>query len=140
MQNFSHFSELDREILNSCRSVANTCTLKKPKGKDVTNLIGIDVRRAYTSEMAKITRVPVFNEFDRFFDYDGHEIEEYTLYIVKSVNFDTFFNKKYNLAYGKFLSEELSYNPSAKIVAFKRPSNIKKVNYKKHIDELYRRR
>ena len=88
--------------------------------------------------MAKIKRVPVFNEFDTFLDFDGHETEEYTLYIVKSVNCDTFFNKKYNLAYGKFSSEELSYNPSAKIVAFKRPSNIKKVNYKKHINELYR--
>ena len=40
------------------------------------DLVGIDIRRAYTAELLQVTKVPVFNEFDKFVPYDGHEHEK----------------------------------------------------------------
>ena len=48
-----------------------------------------------------------------------------------------FFNKKYCLVYGKFLKKLLKHNVRLKILWYKQPSNIYKVDYKKLIDELY---
>ena len=47
-----------------------------------------------------------------------------------------FFNKKYCLVYGKFLKKLLKHNVKLKILWYKQPSNIYKVDYKKLIDEL----
>ena len=46
-------------------------------------LNSLDVRKAYTSCMEKITQIPVFGYFDYYKKYDGHEIEDYTMYVVR---------------------------------------------------------
>ena len=44
------------------------------------------------------------------------------------------FNKVYNLVYGKFLN----HFKDVEILAFKMPSSIKKVDYKKIVQDLYK--
>ena len=55
-----------------------------------SDLIEIDVTRAYTAAFNKIDRIPIFNEFDCFMCYTGQEIEELTLYIIESTTFNIF--------------------------------------------------
>ena len=57
-----------------------------------------------------------------------------TLYYVKGKVKNIFFNKTYNLMYRKFLKH---YADVVEIMYYKTPSNIKKVDYKKLIDELW---
>ena len=47
-----------------------------------------------------------------------------------------FFNKKYNLVYGKFLKQLLKRDIKLKILYYKQPNHVYKVNYKKISDEL----
>ena len=43
----------------------------------------IDINKAYTSNLIDIKQFPVFSVFDIFLEYDGHNIEDYTHYIVQ---------------------------------------------------------
>ena len=57
-----------------------------------------------------------------------------TLYLVKSKRRNLFFNRTYNLIYGKFLKK---YSDDVEVIYYKIPSNTYKVNYKKLVDELW---
>ena len=46
-----------------------------------------------------------------------------------------FFNRTYNLIYGKFLKK---YADDVEVIYYKIPSNTYKVNYKKIVDELWK--
>jgi hypothetical protein len=46
-------------------------------------LLGIDSRKAYTSDFMDIEYYPVFNHFDIWQKYDNHQLDDYTQYIVK---------------------------------------------------------
>ena len=65
-------------------------------------LMGIDSRKAYTSDFMSIKYYPVFNTFDIWQEYDNHKIEDYAQYIV---NVDTqyanpvLFSGKYSRCY-----------------------------------------
>ena len=122
-------SNHDIEILNSCRTVANTCTLRMLQKKVKT--AGVDLIKAHTSFLQNITEVPVFNEFDSFKPYDGSKIEPLSFYVVEAAEKDLFFNARYNIVIGSILQEELNYNKSIKIIQYNRPSNIKQVDFKK---------
>ena len=56
-------------------------------------------------------------------------------YLVKSKGRNLFFNRTYNLIYGKFLKK---YAEHVEIIYYKIPSNTYKVNYKKIVDELWK--
>ena len=43
----------------------------------------VDLNKAYTSNLMDIQCFPVFSVFDIFLPYDGHQIEDYTQYIVQ---------------------------------------------------------
>ena len=58
-----------------------------------------------------------------------------TLYLVKSKRRNLFFNRTYNLIYGKFLEK---YADDVEVIYYKIPSNTYKVNYKKIVDELWK--
>ena len=125
----SFYNTNDINILNEYRTIANN-------GYNYSfndNLIEIDINKAYTFQLSQISEIPVFNEFDTFENYNNNEIKDLSLYIVKTNIYNSFFNKKYNLVYGKFLK----YFENLDIIAFKTPSEIKKVNYSKIIDTLY---
>lgn len=99
----------------------------------VGNIIGIDDVRAYTSILKNIERVPVFDTFDRYEQYDGHEIEDYTYYIVKGSNDFIAFETEYTRMYG-FLLKQCKYE---KVIYYLRPSKFAKINTEKIINNIY---
>ena len=71
------------------------------------------------------------------YDYiknDFNKMNDLTLYLVKSKVRNLFFNRTYNLIYGKFLKK---YYDDVEAIYYKNPSNTYKVNYKKLINELW---
>ena len=96
----SCLTELDILCLNEYRTIANIGMLK-----NITEaVVEIDVSKAYTSAFRRIKKVPIFNEFDNFRIYRQEPILDFNLYLVKTDDLNLFFNKQYNLCYGKFLN------------------------------------
>jgi hypothetical protein len=96
--------------------------------------------KAYTKSTIDIFEVPCFSEFDIWqkYDYsknDFNKMNDLTLYLVKSRVRNLFFNRAYNLIYGKFLSK---YADDVEVIYYTIPSNTYKVNYKKIVDELWK--
>ena len=133
------YSDVDVKILDECRTIV-------PSGyfnDDVKmgKLREIDENKAFTNAGCKIKEIPVFNEFDIWKKYKGGNINQLhclTLYLVEVGKGNIFFNKKFNLVYGKFLMKLLNRNIDIKIHYYKQPSKIMKVNYKKIIDALWK--
>ena len=67
--------------------------------------------------------------------YNNEPISLNDLYIVKVKSGNLFFNKTYNLCYGKFIREFLA---DAQIIAYKSPSFVKKVDYTKLVKKLFK--
>jgi hypothetical protein len=104
----SYYSTEDINILDEYRTVANAGLLEKlPKRSE---LVEIDVSKAYTRAFMNIEQIPVFNEFDVWETYDQEKIKDDYLYIVEVSKFNLFFNKKINLCYGYFLKKFLDLN------------------------------
>jgi hypothetical protein len=71
--------------------------------------------------MKLITKIPKFTVFDVWTAYDNSEIQDYTLYTVRSKKTNLLFNKRNNLMYGLVLKEyELEYT----ITYQKKPSFV----------------
>ena len=102
---------------------------------------GIDINKAFTHAGGSIKYIPKFTQFDIFRPFDEDcstdQFNNLTLYIVEVYEGNIFFNKKYCLVYGKLLKKLLKHNVKLKILWYKQPSNIYKVDYKKLVDELY---
>jgi hypothetical protein len=97
----SYYSDVDVKILDEYRTVANTGLFGD--NCDTKDLVEIDMSKAYTYALTQITEIPVFNIFDNFENYNSETIDDLSLYIVENHSLNTFFNKQYNLCYGKFL-------------------------------------
>ena len=72
--------------------------------------IEIDIRKEFLHAFNKIKEIPVFTQFDmrKHYDYMKHDLRklhEFILYLVKANKPTMFFNKIYNLKYGRFLAE-----------------------------------
>ena len=136
----SYYTDLDVEILDECRTIVPYGRFKHLV-KD-TELCSIDKRKAFSKSASDIVKVPAFKEFDVWKPYgdksDVHKYGDYTLYLVKACQGNIFFNKKFNLVYGKHLKQLISRGVVVKILFYKKPSHIHKVKYKKAIDDLYR--
>ena len=108
---------------------------------NIKKLRDIDIRKAFTFGGCCIKYIPRFTEFDVFNPFtqncDINSLNNLTLYIVEVYEGNIFFNKKYNLIYGKFLKQLLKRDIKLKILYYKQPNHVYKVNYKKIIDELY---
>jgi hypothetical protein len=96
--------------------------------------VEIDRNKAFTAAFSEITQIPIFNEFDNFRAYQGEAIEDLTLYVVRAEKHDLFFNRRYNLSYGIFIRKKTD---NIRIMACKRPSFIKKVDYRQIAEELF---
>ena len=136
----SYYTDLDVEILDECRTIVPYGSFKHLV-KD-TELCSIDKRKAFSKSASDIVKVPVFKEFDIWKPYgdksDVNRFGDYTLYLVKACQGNIFFNKKFNLVYGKHLKQLISRGVVVKILFYKKPSHIHKVKYKRAIDDLYR--
>lgn len=123
----------------------------------------LDVRKAYTSCMQSIDKIPVFGYFDYYREYDNHEIEDYTMYIVwiryDLTKYELDFDKKRKEKTSRKILEQLTIlfpQSVARVYGFKlksslellkhvhysiryyrRPSSIYSVDYKAAIDEVY---
>ena len=136
----SYYTDLDVELLDECRTIVPYGSFNHLV-KD-TELCSIDKRKAFSKSASDIVKVPVFKEFDVWKPYgdksDVHKYGDYTLYLVKACQGNIFFNKKFNLVYGKHLKQLISRGVVVKILFYKKPSHLHKVKYKKAIDDLYR--
>ena len=133
----SQYDDVDIEILDECRTVVPLGYLDK--NIDVNELVEIDRSKAFTWAFNQITKIPIFNAFDSWKAWDGtldiNRLSSLTLYKVEVSKADIFFNKKFNIIYGKFLRKMDLTN--IKIIYYKMPSYIHKVNYKSIVDELW---
>ena len=133
----SQYDDVDIEILDECRTVVPLGYLDK--NVDVKNLVEIDRSKAFTWAFNQITKIPIFNAFDSWKAWDGtldiNKLSSLTLYKVEVLKGNMFFNKKFNIIYGKFLRKMDLTN--IKIIYYKMPSYIHKVNYKSIVDELW---
>ena len=133
----SQYDDVDIEILDECRTVVPLGYLDK--NIDVNELVEIDRTKAFTWAFNMINKIPIFNAFDSWKAWDGtldiNKLSSLTLYKVEVLKGNMFFNKKFNIIYGKFLRKmDLS---NIKIIYYKIPSYIHKVNYKSIVDELW---
>ena len=87
-------------------------------------LMGIDARKAYTSDFMSIEYFPVFNYFDIWREYDNHKIDDYTQYIVKvdpEYANPILFSGTYSRCYGYKLNR---INEKFIVMYYKKPSNL----------------
>ena len=135
----SYYNEVDIQILKECKTIV-------PSGKfckdvPMKKIKEIDINKAFTHAGGGIKYIPKFTQFDIFRPFDENcstdQFNSLTLYIVEVYEGNIFFNKKYCLVYGKFLKKLLKHNIKLKILWYKQPSNIYKVDYKRLIDELF---
>ena len=133
----SQYDDVDIEILDECRTVVPLGYFDK--NIDVENLVEIDRSKAFTWAFNQISKIPIFNAFDSWKAWDGtldiNKLSSLTLYKVEVLKGNMFFNKKINIIYGKFLRKMDLTN--IKIIYYKIPSYIHKVNYKSIVDELW---
>ena len=133
----SQYDDVDIEILDECRTVVPLGYLDKHV--EFKNLVEIDRTKAFTWAFNQISKIPIFNAFDSWKVWDGtldiNKLSSLTLYKVEVLKGNMFFNKKFNIIYGKFLRKmDLS---NIKIIYYKQPSYIHKVNFKSIVDELW---
>ena len=76
------------------------CTFKF----DESEMVALDLNKAYTSNLMDMKKFPVFNSFDKYMEYDNHDIEDYTMYYVQATRQDDgsaiLFGSLYSRAYG----------------------------------------
>ena len=118
----SFYSDLDVEILDESRTIVLFGSFKHLHN-DVEPC-SIDRRKAFSKAGSEIVKVPVFKEFDVWKPYgdkaDVNRFGDYTLYLVKACQGNIFFNKKFNLVYGKHLKQLISRGVVVKILFYKK--------------------
>ena len=100
-------------------------------------LIGIDSRKAYTSDFMSIEYYPVFNHFDIWNIYDNHKIDDYTQYIVKvdpEYANPILFSGTYSRCYGYILNR---INEKFIVMYYKKPSNLVLSNSRSLVENVF---
>ena len=137
-------------LFENCRTIVpsgklyNIGKLYKQRGISMSDMVELDVRKAFTKAFIDINRVPVFSQFDEWKPYRGEEIKNLTLHMVKVNKVSLFFQRTHCLVYGKFLKHLMDTDARGRseaetitIIYYKRPSFTYKTNYKKTIDDLW---
>ena len=120
----SFYNETEIKILDECHSIVPSAELNRyyqmynNLTKEYNNFwcdfrddfIEIDMSKAFTCAMTKINRIPVFNQFDIWREYDKRTMDtnknhDLTLNMVKSRVENIFLNQDFSLVYGKFLKQ-----------------------------------
>ena len=93
---------------------------------------------AYSKGIGVVTYIEFRKIYDLRLFLNPDELQQAIRNIVINGNHNLFFNKKYNLVYGKFLKEFINENKThkIKILYYKQPSFIHKVEYTSIIYEL----
>ena len=98
------------------------------------------MNKAFTYAMTKINRIPVFNQFDIWREYDKRTMDinknhDLTLYMLKSRVENIFLNQDFSLVNGKYL-KQISFQ--YEILYYKVPSFVYEVNYHDIINQLWK--
>ena len=99
-------------------------------------LLGVDSRKAYTSDFMDIEHYPVFNHFDIWQEYDNSDIEDYNQYIVKvdrNAN-PILFSSTISRCYGYKLNR---INENYEVLYMKKPSNLILSNSKDLVKKVF---
>jgi hypothetical protein len=96
--------------------------------RDTDRFSCVDLSKAYTSCLNQMVYFPVFNEFDMWQPYHGHELEDYTQYFVvvplEAID-GIFFTEKRCRVYGMHLKQLPKHAfPYVAVKSFKRPSHL----------------
>ena len=135
----SKYDDIDISILNECRTIVPMGYLHKHD--KLKELVEIDRTKAFTWAFKQIKRIPKFNEFDIWKpiidEIDIYKLSSLTLYMVEVYEGNMFFNKKINLIYGKFLRKMVENGVKLKIICYKQPCYLHKVDYSKVVNDLW---
>lgn len=98
----------------------------------------VDMRKAYTDCLMRLTKIPIFGYFDTYKPYDKHQIEDYNMYIVqyvsKNVLETVLFPEEYHRCFGYKLNR---CKAKVKIMYFMRPSKLVDVDFKDDVKKLF---
>lgn len=103
-----------------------------PDNLENKNVYGLDYNKHYTSLFLKMKKLPIINEFDYFVRYDGHAIQNYTMYVVEG----HWRQRNYWICFGMNLKIEMQRN-HIKIISYLRPSTLRTNYLVKKIKGLY---
>jgi hypothetical protein len=148
----SFYNDIDIKILDETRTVVPV-GLFNPDCKTGKGQTEIDLSKAFAYQLVNIVNAMVFNQFDIWKVYNEsiniNELSDYTLYYVevaggnpilsgKLRNRMLFFNKKYNLIYGKLLKQitDTRILKNIKVLYYKTPSQVHNVDYEELFNEL----
>ena len=127
----SFYTSQDIDYLDCYRTIVPSGVFKKCE----CDCSEIDISKAFTSSLSVFDTIPIFNEFDNWKVYNNtYNIKELSLYKVKSNKINLFFNKRYNIVYGKYLKYFLD---DVDILEYKDPAFIKEVQYGDIVKELF---
>ena len=100
----------------------------------------LDQNKCYTFCASLIKQIGIFNHFDIYKKYDGHEIKPSNKYIVKCYTDDNIsamiFRNTTNKLYD-FLLKALPVHIQYQIIYYIEPSHIVDINFEKNISDLY---
>ena len=138
----SYYKEHDMPLFENCRTIVpsgklyDMGKLYKQGGITTSDMVELDVRKAFTKAFIDIKRVPVLSQFDEWKPYKGEGIENLTLYMAMVDKVSLFFQRTHCLVYGKFL-KHLMETENITVIYYKQPSFTYKTDYKKTIDDLW---
>ena len=138
----SNYNEHDMPLFENCRTIVpsgklyDMGKLYKQRGITISDMVELDVRKAFTNAFLDIKRIPVFSQFDEWKPYKGQGIKNLTLYMAMVDKVSLFFQRTRCLVYGKFL-KHLMQTDNITIKYYKQPSFTYKTDYKKTIDDLW---
>ncbi len=116
----------------------------KPNIDTTKTYIGIDSRKAYTSDFMDIKQYPVFGYFDIFLNYNNQKIEDYNQYIVKCLE-DTpeaniLFPRVYNRVTGYKLNRLGKTAPKYIVLKYRKPNTLNKSNSNELVEQVWETR
>lgn len=95
-----------------------------------------DIVKAFTSNLLDMDKIPVFNYYDGFKNYDNTPVQDYSLYLVEKTGHGDhiYLDSRFNLVSGLTLNK---LKVDVKIIAYCRPSKLVMNSSKLLINQLY---
>jgi hypothetical protein len=101
---------------------------------------GLDERKAYTECLMSINKIGIFDYFDIYKKYENEPLDDLTYYIVEVQNITNDISILFKDKISRTLGFILKAIPSTeyKILYHRQPCDIKDVDFKKPVNDLYK--
>jgi len=130
-QYLSTYNDETYNFIRYYRAKPLVCRLEYKKNK---NICMLDMSKAYTKQLLKINYVPVITLFNYPKKYNGEEIDDYYMYLIKLIENNCLFNEKYTVIYGYNLKQLiLKYE----ILQYLDYSYLEEIDTKDIVDECF---